>query len=711
MAQKTVYRTDLDGLRGLAILGVVIYHIFIGKVSGGVDIFLFLSGFFFLGSQVRSAVSDTGMKIWQHIIRVLRRLWPGMIVVLSAVGILSTLILPLSRVEALLPEFRDSLLFWENWQLVSQGASYASAGQSVSPLQHMWSMAVQGQFYLAVILLCAMVIRPVKKFYGEAKAKTVAYTMFGAIAIASFAYANSDVEQTLNYYSSFSRAWELMLGGLIALAIPLIPRDFAHSKTVSIAMSAFGLAAISLTGLLVDGTNTFPGWEALLPIGGTVALVIAGHINPTRVQDVLASKPMVRLGGMAFSLYLWHWPLYILSLSLPITQGRETLTGVIIVALSLVLAYFTSRLVESRLRQSYKPVRYRKGPISYAKIVGRRQSQTDFPQNLVVLVVIAFMVIATAPISGKFFHNWNEERKADIFAANAGEYPGAMALLNGAEAKEGVPIKPSLSDFNAMMPITSKDQCFQGFEDTTIKYEKKNGDPCVYGDTNSDFVVAAIGGSHTEYWMDALDKIGKENHFAIRTYMKAGCPVTVGGTEQKYDGSDYKECTEWNEKVMEKLKADKPNLVFTTSTRPSDIVGHGPDGVPDMYINMWRELRSVGIPIAAVRDNPWMIDDNGAPFNAVDCLGASGGSGDTCGVPRDKFGPRDDPAPAAAAAASLDGITFMDLTNGICNDDYCPAVVGNVVVYRDSHHLTNAYVDTLKNELWRQLAPAVNSAR
>ena len=152
------YRYDLDGLRGIAIAFVVLFHVFVGRVSGGVDVFLLLSGYFFLGAQLRYATREgANLNPWWPFWRTLRRLVPVLVVVLGATVLTVALITPELRNLNLASQVWACLGYYQNWMLASQGASYGAASNKVSPLQHLWSMAVQGQFSIFAILLATVV--------------------------------------------------------------------------------------------------------------------------------------------------------------------------------------------------------------------------------------------------------------------------------------------------------------------------------------------------------------------------------------------------------------------------------------------------------------------------------------------------------------------------------------------------------------------------
>src|SRR6476469_5381317 len=206
------YRHDLDGLRGIAIVVVAVCHVWCGRVSGCVDVFLALSGFFFGGRLLRTALTP-GTSLWPvpEVTRLVRRLLPALVVVLAASALLTILIQPETRWETFADQSLASLGYFQNWELANTAADYLRAGEAVSPLQHIWSMSVQGQFYisfLALVFGCAWAFRRV--FMAHMRAALV--VLLSALTIASFVYAvfAHNADQSTAYYNSFARGWELL---------------------------------------------------------------------------------------------------------------------------------------------------------------------------------------------------------------------------------------------------------------------------------------------------------------------------------------------------------------------------------------------------------------------------------------------------------------------------------------------------------------------
>lgn len=273
--RAALYRHDLDGLRGIAIALVAVFHVWFGRVSGGVDVFLALSGFFFGSSLLRNVLTPgTSLSPWPHLTRLARRLLPALIVVLAASGVLTVLVQPQTRWETFADQTLASLGYYQNWELAATAADYRRAGEAVSPLQHIWSMSVQGQFYLAFLVLVLVVAALLRRLLSPKWLRAVFLVLLGGLTIASFVYAiiAHQTDQVTAYYNSFARAWELLIGVLVGALLPFI----TWPMWVRTLLATVGLLAILLCGAVIDGVDQFPGPWALVPVGATMLLILAG---------------------------------------------------------------------------------------------------------------------------------------------------------------------------------------------------------------------------------------------------------------------------------------------------------------------------------------------------------------------------------------------------------------------------------------------------
>lgn len=250
------YRHDLDGLRGVAIALVAVFHVWFGRVSGGVDVFLALSGFFFGGRLLRAALTPTAsLAPLPEVKRLVRRLLPALVVVLAASAVLTILVQPETRWETFADQSLASLGYYQNWELLRTASDYLRAGESVSPLQHIWSMSVQGQFYIAFLALIFGVAFLLRRIIGR-HMRALLIVLLTALTIASFVYAviAHGENPSTAYYDSFARAWELLLGALAGAVVPYV-RWPMWLRTV---VSVIALAAILSCGAFIDGVRSSP---------------------------------------------------------------------------------------------------------------------------------------------------------------------------------------------------------------------------------------------------------------------------------------------------------------------------------------------------------------------------------------------------------------------------------------------------------------------
>lgn len=677
------YRYDLDGLRGIAIALVVIFHVFVGRVSGGVDVFLLLSGYFFLGSQLRYAgKNNASLNPWWPIWRTIRRLVPALALVIGVTFLLVYFVTPQLLRQELTQQITATLLYYQNWELAAQDADYAAASAETSPLQHMWSMAVQGQFYLmgilfATLLAAVMKLRPSSPAKKFPTVNQIAGPLLIVATIASFAYASRHGLYGTgdNYYSTWSRAWELTLGAVLAIYAHKVP---TLSRRLSDALTALGLLALILTGVLISNSLAFPGPLSLLPLGGAMLIILFGG---GRISGVMASKKARWLGDVAYSLYLWHWPLLILSTSALGVDTPPWWLGVIIIVISLILAQLTHKFIEQPLRQ------HRKRPMADDMPVHKGWS--DMRTRAGGLRAFGGVIVAACVAAMMSIQPWWNSVVANETDTNLNTtfYPGVMANF-GANVPSGMPVKPDPVLVGSMMPPFAQKYCFVGKDrpgDELNEFSPLDPTvPCAIGDLDADFTVYMVGGSHSEQWAAGFEKLGNDMGFKVVPMLRQDCPIETG------PGADVTPvCAEWGQMVIDRIIEDKPDLVVSNTTRPGGERGTGLDYVPAGYVGFWEVLAENNIPFLGLRDNPWGIDEDGQGYEFDECYVATEDAAG-CGRERETFYQPVDPS--AAILAQWPNMIAVDTQDWFCGpDDNCPVVMGNTMVYRDMHHITNAF--------------------
>jgi peptidoglycan/LPS O-acetylase OafA/YrhL len=650
------YIPEIDGLRGVAIALVVVYHIWFNRVSGGVDVFLMLSGLLITLSLTRRLEREGRIGVLGFYARTARRIVPPAMAVLAGVVVATVLWLPQVRWRETLGDVVAAALYWVNWRLAGNAVDYLDSQNAASPVQHYWSLAIQGQFYLlwpAVIALAGMLA----VLLGVRLRRAVAVLLAGILAVSLvYSVLTTADNQAFAYFDTGARLYEFALGGLLGLA----GARLRPGPMTRLIMGWLALAALVSCGMVFSTGTEFPGAAALWPTLAACALVAcAGGGERGGVDRLLRTAALRRLGEVSYALYLWHWPVLICYLA---ETGRTvpSLTGGLwVIATSLALAVATHWLLERRLPGS---------------ALGRARLAAGLAPSAAFL---ACALLACAVWAGGMALQQQREAEA---AAQAGphSHPGAAVLAGDVEEElPARPVVPSALEAKEDLPEVYDLGCHQDQEDASAE-------ACTFGvpADEAEHTIALVGGSHAAHWLPALQAQAEEHSWRIVSMTKSACLFSA--EEQTRDGEPYVSCNEWNDNVLAELERLGPDAVFTTATR----VGGGSERTPEGYVEQWRVLERMGLPVVAVRDTPWPMLD------VPECVDEHGPDDRRCGRDRAEMFPGE--RAEVETRADLPGnVDFADLTDLLCDDVHCPAVVGNVLVYRDNSHLTTVYAETL----------------
>lgn len=658
VAPERRYRPEIHGLRGLAILGVVLFHLFgAGRVSGGIDIFLAISGFLFTAMLLREAVESGGtIRIGRYLARLARRLLPPAALVILVTTLAGLFVFPETRHGQLLAEARSSLLYFENVELITSQLTYGAAGPETSPFQHFWSLSVQGQFYLVWPLVALMAVWVAKR--SRRSPILVMGVMTGLIVLASFGYAvhMGGVNQDEAYLMTRTRFWELGFGGVLALlgSALTLPRRWRLPAGWA------GVTLIITTGFIFDGAALFPGPWALWPLSG-LALVLAaagpggGTQDPTATATrVLSAQPFSWIGDHAYALYLWHWPLLIFYLEIRDYSAVGARGALIVLAASLLLASLTHRWVE-------QPVN-----VVSARLAPR-----------VPLTVAATVLLIGGTTTSSAIHQLQTQRSEAPSLAEVDRevYPGALATLDGTDAPEDVDFIPDLQTLAHTRPDYYDWGCRQEIGDGEDRGEvlvcedpEEPDDPAL--------TVMITGGSHAGQWHHAWRMLAAEHNWELLIADKSACVLTEASDPEG------NQCHEWNLNLLEVISERAPDLVFTAGSRvPND---DGPEAIVSGAPQKWQRIVERGPELVLMRGTPRRED------SVADCL-ADGGDAETCGMNPASY---QDTNPLAEPSLR-DGLYALDMTEHLCEAEICPAVIGNIAVYYDQSHLSNHYVESM----------------
>ncbi|UWF78186.1 acyltransferase family protein [Microbacterium neungamense] len=345
-ATRRPFRTDIQALRAIAIGLVVINHLWPTRLGGGyvgVDVFFVISGFL-ITSHLTAELAQTGrLRLGPFYARRVRRLLPAALVVLLGALALVVIALPYPRWSRNAWEVISSALYVENWYLATQSVNYSALNDAASAVQHYWSLSVEEQFYLIwpVLLLAAFVLGGRRSSYRSRRSLVAAVGAVGVLSFsASVFYTATAPAQA--YFVTFTRAWEFAAGALVAL----VPVTVRMNAVVANALGLGGFTAIFAAALSFGSVTPFPGVAALLPVLGTVAVILGGSTDARQLHDFVTRRgPVQWLGDVSYSLYLWHWPLIVVTPFLLATELTfASRAGLLFLAL--LLAWATRRWVE-----------------------------------------------------------------------------------------------------------------------------------------------------------------------------------------------------------------------------------------------------------------------------------------------------------------------------------------------------------------------------
>lgn len=661
--QERRYRPEVQGLRALAVVLVVVYHVWLGRVSGGVDIFLLISAFLLTGSFVRKVEEGRPLALGRYWLHRFKGLLPAAVVVLAAVLAGTAWLLPKSEWTGVFRQAWSSLFYVQNWTLANSSVDYyARDNSSASALQHFWSLSVQGQVFLLWPLIFAVAAVAARRL--RLRYRHVLLGIFGAVFAASLAFSvwQTAVNQGYAYFDTRTRLWEFALGSLLALVLPYL----RFRRMPRIIMGWAGLAAMLSCGLVLQVQQQFPGYMALWPTLAAALIIIAGDTGSRAGADrLLASKPLVAMGNTSYALYLWHWPVLIFWL---VAAGRENaglLDGAAVIAVSFALALLTTRLVETPL----------------AGWTGPRQASWHS-----AVVVAASLALAAGPLTG-----WQSSVRSQEAAAGRQsivDNPGALALdprFEFAGSTEAL-IKPSSTGMGAEWART----------DGACEPSYQPADPLLEGclrvgsAEGAARTVVVLGDSHAQQWLSALGPVARANNWHLVALLKPGC--RYGAESESRTG----ECNAFNAASREYVLAQAPDAVFTVATVSAPST---PDEtLADGYAAGVTDFAAAGTQVLAMRDNPRF------DFDMVKCLTANELATEACTLPRSQLLA---PVSPLNELAGLPGVHAIDMTDQLCTPEQCPGIIGNMFVYMDYDHLGRTYLETTAPVLAQRLLLAL----
>ncbi|UVK37808.1 acyltransferase [Mesorhizobium sp. AR10] len=644
------FRPDIESLRALAVSGVVAFHFGLTGLPGGfvgVDIFFVISGYL-ITKHLVSEIAETGrLDLWRFYASRARRLLPASLFVILATLVAGAFILSPEEQSLYSKGAMFASAYAINLWLIRWSFDYFAADATSNPFIHFWSLSVEEQFYLAwpALLLLAAWLRPGKR---------MAMLVIGVAGLVSFAVCAwlTTVAQPWAFYFSPLRAWEFAAGGLATM----VPQRFWQERPrFGAPLAWLGLALIGAAYLSFTEEAPFPGFMALVPVAGTVLLLLAGAGENNGASNglsaVLALPPLQWVGKLSYSLYLWHWPVIVYATMLvPDLSGPERLACL---ALTLALSIFTYHFIENPIRRN-----------------------NWLMANAARALVPAVLLTGTSV---------------------AATYANARLAVHDLDAQQRF-----VAESAARPSTVRRAGC-------VLSYATVKPKPCVFGARHAERSIALFGDSHADHWSTPLIEAAQKNNYRVVTWLKSSCRasrLTVYVTQLK---RDYTECDQWRDQSIKEIIAARPSLVVISeiALASSRKMAIGMQ-VPDSQDADWRAgLRSTleafskaGLKVAFIRDVPFNDEHvdtcvaralwQGQAPSLCDQTRAYAANDATAAVERD-------------IVLGVPGASYIDMTNLFCDARTCHVFIGGKLAYRDRHHLATPFAESLEPAVERAL--------
>jgi peptidoglycan/LPS O-acetylase OafA/YrhL len=669
------FRTDVQALRAVAVMAVVVNHIWPSRLAGGyvgVDVFFVISGFLISSHLGREIIGTGRLRLGRFYARRVRRLLPAAFLVLAFCIVAAYLLLPYPQWEANAWEVFASATYWENWLLAAKSVDYSALNAAASVTQHYWSLSVEEQFYLCWPLLLLLLFKLKGRW-----ALGIGITVVGAASLAYGVYLTA-ADKSPAYFVTPVRVWEFAIGALIALL-----GTKALPKLVAGLGSLVGFVMIIGSAVVFDHHTEFPGAMALIPAVGTGLVILAGTGRDRQWHSVVTALPPVQwLGNISYSLYLWHWPLIVLApfvLRDSLNAGNLTFTqraGVLVVAL--VLAHLSKVFVEDRGRTF--------GPLA-------RSTKLTFVAMVAGMVALAVMASTLDWTYNRHVAQSAEDQRNEAVKP----CHGASALVPGSNCAE--PFGPAkvvdMGPANEYWPYPPEckgmEQLKAGETTTSAVCDFSAGTP-------NPKVVWLVGDSHAEQWQAVLVDLARKQKWTLKTSYLGGCPfaqVQFVGYNERVSEDKTKACRDWSKAAADFIAKDKPAYVFTDFFARHELVDDktgrpAAEQYKDGVEPYWTEWAQAGARVEVLGDPPLNGD-----VRAANCVSLNPKNPLACAVDRAAAQPPD-PLAAAVAAIANPRISYLDLTDYMCDAQKCYAVVGNVAVYYDLDHLNKEFSRSLR---------------
>lgn len=666
-ARRLGFRPDIQGLRAVAVLAVIASHM-AGWPRGsfvGVDVFFVISGYLITGILMREFESRRTISFRGFYARRIKRILPAGLFVIGATLCATRVLAGIDRYHFAAKDSIAAVLFAANWRFAHTGVNYFNQALPPSPLQHYWSLSVEEQFYFVWpwLMLGLLLVGLRMRVWRHEHARLVAGVAIALISGVTLwlAFAQTTSDPTVAYFSTFDRAWELGLGALVAIAARPLSRV---DPAVRLAVALMGLVGVLVSLFVVRSSPGFPAPWALLPTLCTAAVLAAGAGLTNRSLLPLTNPASQYVGKISYSLYLWHFPVVVLIVA--VFAQYSAAYWIVGLALIFGLSSASFHLIEDPARRAtwfrQRPGRLPLPAPGWLKYVGAcvATALLAAASLLVVRAIEPTRLVLPAPVLVGHVEN----DRVDCLGAAALDPRHRCARLDTG---------------NRVAPLPGELPDDTGGAYACYAYLHQPMHPCVYGTTRPGATrVALIGDSHAAALLAVLEPQLDAANWRVTVFVGQTCGWLPPALSPNCPGQRL---------IQRDLLDDHYAIVIATELRQytSSVAQH---------LEAMRPVAATGTRIVVVEDDPGVSPASTACVDRV-TYGATGGCGTSAA-----FAYRD-PDLLARAAEQIPGAVVIPTRQYFCRGNFCPATIGNVIVYRDTAaHVTASYARTLSPYLF-----------
>lgn len=639
MHASPFFRSDIEGLRALAVLLVVACHAGVPWLQGGyigVDVFFVISGYL-ITRLLDTEHSRTGkIDLPVFYARRVRRLLPAFALMVGAVLAAIWVFFSPFEQPAMMRSVLAASFYISNLHFAWGATDYWGPDAKQDPLLHTWSLGVEEQFYLGWPPLFFLMM-----FLLPRSRPVVVWGAAALLLLLSFLLAAlwTHTWQPEAFFYPHARAWEFGLGAALALFEArngALARGFRLSAAVSVVLSTTGVLLIVAAAALFGAQTVFPGVAALLPVLGTLLVIASVSLSGGIAPKVLTFPACQWLGRMSYGWYLWHWPLLVFGKML--WPEQTAWRQLAIVSLALALAAISYRVIELPIRL-------------LPRFMGGR-----FALGMGIALPVFFAVAVM---------------KLEVVANEAASAPEFIRFME---------IRSSVPEIYAA-------GCDRGFDNTAVL-------KCIGGNESGKRVGVLLGDSHAGQWLSVFHQVFLEEGWQLVFMTKSACPIVNQEFFYERIGRIYRECEIWREAVMDRLEGMKPDLVVVSG---SENYPFSDDEWRNGSLSAVGNLARLSGRVVILRDTPL------PRFDVPACLARKAWQpklyATACTYRRDGAQSSRLMVLHQEMAGFWPNVSFLDMTPYICDSPVCEVVEGDLIKFRDGNHLSDKYARTLTPHL------------